>query len=280
MNSDVARTRLSKSASRSSNPIVMLVVARRGRRTRLQLPSRKTSWKWATLESSLATLNSTTARTPGARSGAKRSQSSSGSCFNWCRRRPTFAALQASRWKNHPALVEATPAAIGHRDYKKTKSPLSRHNHVGCFLEVRGEVMARRTYDQYCPAARALDVLGERWTLLMIRELLLGPKRYTDLLEGLPGIAPNVLADRLRHLQTAGIVQRSSLPPPAASMVYELTPLGDELRPVLLSLMTWGLHFLGQPKPGENASPRWLLQLLEAGADLGAARGLRESYQF
>jgi DNA-binding HxlR family transcriptional regulator len=140
--------------------------------------------------------------------------------------------------------------------------------------------MARRTYDQYCPAARALDVLGERWTLLMIRELLLGPKRYTDLLEGLPGIAPNVLADRLRHLQTAGIVQRSSLPPPAASMVYELTPLGDELRPVLLSLMTWGLHFLGQPKPGENASPRWLLQLLEAGADLGAARGLRESYQF
>ena len=140
--------------------------------------------------------------------------------------------------------------------------------------------MPRRSYDQFCPAARALDVLGERWTLLMIRELLLGPKRYTDLLAGLPGIAPNVLADRLRHLQAAGVVERSSLPPPAASMVYELTPLGEGLRPVVQSLMTWGLHFLGAPKAGESANPGWLLQLLEAGADRAAARGVRESYQF
>ena len=140
--------------------------------------------------------------------------------------------------------------------------------------------MARRSYDQFCPAARALDVLGERWTLLIIRELLLGPKRYTDLVAGLPGIGPNVLADRLRHLQAAGVVERSSLPPPAASMVYELTPLGRGLRPVLLSLMSWGLHLLGAPQPGESSRPGWLLQLLEAGADHDAARGVRESYQF
>src|SRR5215208_4586344 len=140
--------------------------------------------------------------------------------------------------------------------------------------------MAKRSYDQFCPAARALDVLGERWTLLIIRELLLGPKRYTDLVAGLPGIGPNVLADRLRHLQTAGVVERSSLPPPAASMVYELTPLGRGLRPVVLSLMSWGLHFLGTPKPGESSKPGWLLQLLEAAADHEAARGVHESYQF
>ena len=140
--------------------------------------------------------------------------------------------------------------------------------------------MARRSYDQYCPAARALDVLGERWTLLIVRELMLGPKRYTDLLGGLPGIAPNVLAERLRHLQAADIVKRGTLPPPAASNVYELTPLGQDLRPVLLSLMSWGLHLLGAPKPGESSNPGWLLQMLEATANRDAARGLRESYQF
>jgi DNA-binding HxlR family transcriptional regulator/putative sterol carrier protein len=140
--------------------------------------------------------------------------------------------------------------------------------------------MAKRSYDQFCPAARALDVLGERWTLLIIRELLLGPKRYTDLVTGLPGIGPNVLAERLRHLQAAGVVERTTLRPPAASTVYELTPLGHGLRPVLLSLMNWGIHFLGRPRPGEAANPGWLLQLLEAAADHDAARGVTESYQF
>jgi DNA-binding HxlR family transcriptional regulator/putative sterol carrier protein len=138
--------------------------------------------------------------------------------------------------------------------------------------------MARRSYDQFCPAARALD--GERWTLLIIRELLLGPKRYTDLVSGLPGIGPNVLAERLRHLQAAGVIERRTMPPPAASTVYELTPLGHGLRPVLGSLMNWGLHLLGTPKPGEAANAGWLLQLLEAGADNDAAKGVRESYQF
>jgi DNA-binding HxlR family transcriptional regulator/putative sterol carrier protein len=140
--------------------------------------------------------------------------------------------------------------------------------------------MPKRSYDQFCPAARALDVLGERWTLLIIRELLLGPKRYTDLVAGLPGIGPNVLAERLRHLQGAGVVERRTLPPPAASAVYELTPLGHGLRPVVLSLMTWGLHFLGAPRPDDSSNPGSLLQLLEAGADHDAARGVRESYQF
>lgn len=140
--------------------------------------------------------------------------------------------------------------------------------------------MAKRSYDQFCPAARALDVLGERWTLLIIRELLLGPKRYTDLLDGLPGIGPNILAGRLRHLQEAGIIERGTLPPPAASAVYELTPLGRGLRPVVLSLMTWGLHLLGAPRPGETQNPGSLLQLLEAGADHEAAGGVHETYQF
>src|SRR3954447_24985256 len=110
--------------------------------------------------------------------------------------------------------------------------------------------MAKRSYDQYCPAARALDVLGERWTLLVVRDLLVGPRRYTDLLEGLPGIGPNVLADRLRHLQDVGIVRRTTLPRPAASTVYELTELGQALRPVVQELTRWGLNMMGIPKPG------------------------------
>jgi DNA-binding HxlR family transcriptional regulator/putative sterol carrier protein len=140
--------------------------------------------------------------------------------------------------------------------------------------------MARRSYEQYCPGARALDVVGERWTLLLVRELLLGPKRYTDLLDGLPGIAPNVLAERLRHLQQSGIARRTRLRPPAASTVYELTELGERLRPVVLEMARWGLQFLGAPQPGESFKPGWLMQVLEATADPDAARGVHESYEF
>src|SRR5712691_3728539 len=98
----------------------------------------------------------------------------------------------------------------------------------------------RRSYNQYCALARALDVVGERWTLLLVRELLLGPRRYKDLLDGLPGIGTNLLADRLKHLEDAGMIRRVVLPPPAGSAVYELTELGRRLEPAVFELGRWG----------------------------------------
>ncbi|QLE75114.1 hypothetical protein FGW37_29040 [Streptomyces rectiverticillatus] len=137
-----------------------------------------------------------------------------------------------------------------------------------------------RSYDQFCPAARALDVIGGRWTLLIVRELLLGPRRYTDLVAGLPGIGPNVLAERLRELREAGVVSRSRVPPPAASTVYELTALGEAMRPVVDELTRWGLRFLGAPRPGERFRLGWLLGCVRAGFRPELARGLHETYEF
>lgn len=97
-----------------------------------------------------------------------------------------------------------------------------------------------RTYGDPCGIARALDAVGERWALLVIRELLLGPKRFTDLRAGLPSLSPDVLSQRLRELEATGIVARRKLPPPAASQVYELTPRGRELEDVILALGRWG----------------------------------------
>ena len=97
-----------------------------------------------------------------------------------------------------------------------------------------------RTYGDRCGIARALDVVGERWSLLVVRELLLGPKRFTDLRTGLPKISPDVLAQRLRELEEAGVLARATLPPPAASKVYELTDRGRDLAPVLHALGRWG----------------------------------------
>ncbi|GHJ44223.1 transcriptional regulator [Catellatospora sp. TT07R-123] len=98
----------------------------------------------------------------------------------------------------------------------------------------------RRSYHDGCGAARALDVIGERWALLVARELLLGPKRFTDVRAGLPGISSNVLTERLQELEDAGVVCRRRLPPPAASTVYELTAWGAELEPIILQLGAWG----------------------------------------
>src|SRR5215217_6079935 len=99
--------------------------------------------------------------------------------------------------------------------------------------------MAKR-YDHYCPMAHGLDLVGDRWALLVIRELMRGPKRYTDLADRLPGIGTNILATRLRDLEQHGLVERRTLPPPAASKVYELTPYGMELRPLMRELALWG----------------------------------------
>ena len=99
-----------------------------------------------------------------------------------------------------------------------------------------------RTYNQYCGLARALDLVGERWALLVVRELVLGPKRFTDLQAGLPGIGTNILSARLRELEESGVVARRTLPPPAASAVYELTPYGRELEPAVDALGRRGAH--------------------------------------
>lgn len=106
----------------------------------------------------------------------------------------------------------------------------------------------KRHYDDGCAAAHALDLVGERWALLVVRELLLGPQRFTDLRAGLPDISPNVLAARLRDLEAAGVLVRRALPPPAAAQVYDLTPWGRELEPVLHTLGRWGARSPARPK--------------------------------
>ena len=114
--------------------------------------------------------------------------------------------------------------------------------------------MAERTYNQYCPIAHALDLIGDRWTLLICRDLLLGPKRFSDLHAGRPGIGTNILTDRLKGLDHAGLVQRRVLPPPAASAVYELTPYGHGIEPALVALAQWGGQSLGVAQPGQLLS--------------------------
>jgi DNA-binding HxlR family transcriptional regulator/putative sterol carrier protein len=121
-----------------------------------------------------------------------------------------------------------------------------------------------RSYRQFCPAARALDLVGERWTLLVIRELLFGPKRYTDLQDGLPGIGPNVLATRLRSLESTGLIRKRRLPPPAASTVYELTELGASLRPTVFALFNWGMQLLGAPAESDTIKASYWLPAIEA----------------
>jgi DNA-binding HxlR family transcriptional regulator len=119
-----------------------------------------------------------------------------------------------------------------------------------------------KRYDQYCPVACSLSLVGERWTLLVVRELMYGPKRYTDLVDHLPGIGTNILAARLKELEAAGLVEKRKLPPPAASTVYELTPTGRELRPVLHELARFGARLMGPP-PLDALEPGWLVDALD-----------------
>jgi len=123
-------------------------------------------------------------------------------------------------------------------------------------------VMSKR-YDQYCPIAHALGLIGERWSLLVIRELMHGPKRYTDLAEHLPGIGTNILAGRLRDLEQARIVAKRKLPPPAASRVYELTDYGQALKPAMRELALWGARSLGPPEETEELFPGWLANAVD-----------------
>lgn len=121
-----------------------------------------------------------------------------------------------------------------------------------------------RSYDEYCAIAKSLDVIGDRWTLLIVRELILrGPSRYTDLRNGLPGIASNLLADRLRELEHAGVVTREDAPPPIATTLFHLTPRGEQLRPVLEDLTHWGLPLMSEQKPRDAVQSHWLAWALE-----------------
>jgi len=133
----------------------------------------------------------------------------------------------------------------------------------------RGE----RQYRQYCGLAAALDAVGERWTLLIVRELLLGPRRYTELLADLPGIGTNLLADRLKKLCAAGILERSG---PA----YRLGPAGEGLREPVLALSKWGVSLLGEPDPGMVTRPHWALLAVQAMADAGRLPEAAETYEF
>jgi DNA-binding HxlR family transcriptional regulator len=135
-----------------------------------------------------------------------------------------------------------------------------------------------KRFDQYCPMAHALSLVGERWSLLVVRELLKGPKRYTDLAAGLPGIGTNILAARLRNLEQAGVLRRRKLPPPAASTVYELTEYGAGLEEVLYALARWGARSLGPPGPDDVIYPDWGLNAFPALFNAEAARGLTETY--
>ena len=140
------------------------------------------------------------------------------------------------------------------------------------------QMASPRTYGDLCGVARALDQVGERWALLVVRELLLGPKRFTDLREGLPHISPDILSQRLRELERDGIVGRRKLAPPAGSRVYELTERGRELEPVVLALGRWGSGApfpAGEARIGVDSTMIALRTLFDA----GAAKGLDASYE-
>jgi DNA-binding HxlR family transcriptional regulator len=119
-------------------------------------------------------------------------------------------------------------------------------------------------YPQFCALARAAEIVGERWTLLIVRELLLGPKRFGDLVERLSGVSPTVLTGRLNALIESGVVQRVTLPAPFTAQTYQLTPVGQALKPAIRELIRWGGHFLFPTRPDDSFEPDWALLALEA----------------
>lgn len=141
--------------------------------------------------------------------------------------------------------------------------------------------MDQRTYNQYCATARTLDLVGERWTLLLIRELLTGPKRFTDLQAALRGLGTGLLAARLRHLEEHGLATKVTLPPPARTAAYALTEAGQELAPAVLALARWGLKWaMDDRRATETFHPGWALLGLRACFDAEAAAGLHAVYEF
>jgi DNA-binding HxlR family transcriptional regulator len=139
---------------------------------------------------------------------------------------------------------------------------------------------AKRSYNQYCGLAAALDVLGERWTLLIIRELLIRPRRYRDLLADLPGIGTNLLAERLKLLTDEGIVRQRDLGGGSKRQTYEITEKGDALRPIVLGLARWGLQSVGDLSAEAAVRPSWAFLAVEAMIDPETVPDVDEQYEF
>ncbi len=139
--------------------------------------------------------------------------------------------------------------------------------------------MTTRTYGQFCGLAHALELVGERWALLIVRDLLVGPKRFTDLRQGLPRIPTNILSARLKELERNDVICRRVLPRPASSVVYQLTGYGSELEEVVLRLGRWGAQSLGDPRPDAIVTADSLIMALRATFRPEAARGLQVAYE-
>jgi DNA-binding HxlR family transcriptional regulator/putative sterol carrier protein len=139
-------------------------------------------------------------------------------------------------------------------------------------------VEGKRTYREYCAIARSLDLLGQRWTLLVVRDLFLGPQRYTDLQAGLPGIASDILTARLRTLEDERLVRRRELPPPAPATVYELTEAGRRLGPLIRALGEVGLTLLDTPRPDQPINPGPVVMSLNLKFRVEEAGDLTETY--
>jgi DNA-binding HxlR family transcriptional regulator len=140
--------------------------------------------------------------------------------------------------------------------------------------------MKDRSYNQYCGLAYALDIVGERWTILIIRELMAGPRRFKDLMTGLPDISTNLLTERLKHLELQGVLCRRVLPPPAGSTVYELTSLGSALEKTLLELGKWGSQFVPASPKGVALLPVGSYALtLKTFFRAELAQGVNETYE-
>lgn len=137
----------------------------------------------------------------------------------------------------------------------------------------------KRTYGQFCGVVRAVEMLGERWALLIVRDLLVGPKRYTDLRRGLPRIPTNILAARLRELEEDGIVRRRILPRPASAVVYELTDYGAELEDIVIRLARWGAQSLDDRQPDEIVTASSMIVALRSTFHPDAARGITIRYE-
>ena len=139
--------------------------------------------------------------------------------------------------------------------------------------------MTMRTYGQYCGVARALELVGERWALLIVRDLILGPRRFTDLQRGLRTIPSNVLSSRLKELEAGGVIERRALPRPEGGVVYELTEYGRQLESVVVDLLIWGMKSLGEPSPNDSFSANSFLLGLRVAFRPAAAQDLEATYE-
>jgi DNA-binding HxlR family transcriptional regulator len=139
--------------------------------------------------------------------------------------------------------------------------------------------MSNRTYGQYCGVARALELVGERWALLIVRDLILGPRRFTDLQRGLGRVPSNILSSRLKELEESGVIARRALPRPSSAIVYELTEYGRELEPIVMDLQRWGGKSLGPPRAGDRFSANSFLLGFRIGFQPEAAKDLDATFE-